>query len=318
MTDEGWDNFLKDVAPVPLTEEERKSMERDLTVEKVGQVLGSLQSGEPADSNRLPVELYKGLRSKLAPHLTAMYHEALKIQQLPINQTTATVVVIHKEGKPATECASCRPISLLNVEAKALAKVLATRLQTVITSIVQPDQLALIPRRSTRLNICRLYGVLHMTESQGGTQAALMALDAKTAFNSMEWRYMFATLRKLGCGLRFCAWIKLLYQKPLARGGTPSLLPRPIILVVPNGFKYLGIYITRDPQEFLWYNLAPQLEWLERDVEHWRQLPLTLMGRVALYKMMTMPGYYMCFQNTMVAIPMGVLQKIDQTLRFLI
>ncbi|KAJ1199446.1 hypothetical protein NDU88_003280 [Pleurodeles waltl] len=97
------DNLLKDMALVSLTELERESLEGELMAEEIGRAFGALQMGKAAGPNRLPVELYKGLKSRMASHLKNIVHEALNMQQLPEDQRTATTVVIPKEGKPATQ-----------------------------------------------------------------------------------------------------------------------------------------------------------------------------------------------------------------------
>lgn len=71
--------------------------------------------------------------------------------------------------------------------------------------------------RSTRLNSRRLYGALHITGLPSAEQSELLALDAKMAFNSIEWRPFFAALSRMGFGPKICALVKLLYQAHMAR-----------------------------------------------------------------------------------------------------
>lgn len=48
-------------------------------------------------------------------------------------------------------------ISLINVDAKLSAKILATQLNTVITALVHPDQSGFRPGRGMDINIRRLF-----------------------------------------------------------------------------------------------------------------------------------------------------------------
>lgn len=109
-----------------------------------------------------------------------------------------------------------RPISLLPVDAKILAKVLATHLSGVITDLVHQDQMGFIPQKSTSLNIRRLYLNLQLLSDHFGARA-VCSLDAAKAFDSVEWPFLWAVLEKLGFGPVFISWIKLFYTLPKAR-----------------------------------------------------------------------------------------------------
>lgn len=52
----------------------------------------------------------------------------------------AVILVVPKSGKDLDFCSSYRPISLLNVNAELLTKILAHYLNLVITALVHLDQ----------------------------------------------------------------------------------------------------------------------------------------------------------------------------------
>ena len=95
-------------------------------MEKIEQAIHGLNSGKALGPNGVPVELYKLPPEALDPYLLQMFLESRDRGILPADQRLATIVTMHKEGKPKDDCSSYRPISLLNAEVKILAKLLAT------------------------------------------------------------------------------------------------------------------------------------------------------------------------------------------------
>ncbi|KAJ1202447.1 hypothetical protein NDU88_006247 [Pleurodeles waltl] len=162
MGDADYMELLRDIRFSELEEESRVALEGDLTMEAIKQAMHGLQSGMGMDPNGIPIKMNKVMANKVAPYLRAMFQATLHDGILPEDQRIATIVVIHKAGKPQTSSSSHRPSSLLNMETKILAKVLASMLQAVITSLIHPDQSGFMPPRGTKLNHRRLYGAPHI------------------------------------------------------------------------------------------------------------------------------------------------------------
>ena len=98
-----------------------------------------------------------------------------------------------------------RPITLLNTELKNLARVLANRLQLVISDLIGPEQTYAVKGRSIQDNLHLIREVLEGMED--GTEAALISLDQSKAFDRVDHRILATVLETAGFELEFRRWI---------------------------------------------------------------------------------------------------------------
>nr|GEW42683.1 RNA-directed DNA polymerase, eukaryota [Tanacetum cinerariifolium] len=99
-----------------------------------------------------------------------------------------------------------RPISLISLHYKIVAKILSNRLSKVIDSIISTEQSAFISGRQT------LDGPLILSEiidwyKKCKKKRMLFKVDFGKAFDSVSWKYLDYMLHKLGFGSRWRTWI---------------------------------------------------------------------------------------------------------------
>ncbi|KAJ1174922.1 hypothetical protein NDU88_000213 [Pleurodeles waltl] len=127
----------------------------------------------------------------------------------------ATITVIHKARKDPEDCASYRPISLLNIDAKLFTGILAHRLNPYMPGLIDLDQAGFIPHRQCGDNSKRL---LHLIDKTGRSrrEVLLLSIDAENAFDRVHWPYLFQVLERFGWGPGFRTWIQCIYCAPKA------------------------------------------------------------------------------------------------------
>lgn len=125
-------------------------------------------------------------------------------------QRKGILSLIFKKGDP-TNLSNWRPITLLNVDYKIIARVLAFRLQNIIPKIISTDQNGFIKNRFIGLNIRQIQDIIDLADENNLNGIALF-LDFQKAFDCIEWKFINQSLLKFGFGANFRKWVSILYR----------------------------------------------------------------------------------------------------------
>ena len=103
-----------------------------------------------------------------------------------------------------------RPITLLNVDYKILAKALSNRLCSILSYIINEDQTGYLQGRYIGCNIRLIEDLIIYTEHTGNP-GILLTIDFEKAFDSISWKFIDYSLRAFNFGQKFRKYISTLY-----------------------------------------------------------------------------------------------------------
>ena len=122
-----------------LTQEDSAYLDRPTTVQEMRVALSPMASNKSLGVDGISVEFYRPFWSLLESDLLDVYHAALSNGRLGTSQRTGVIRLLPKKGE-RLDLNNWRPISLLSVDYKILTKLLASRLTSVLQTIVHEDQ----------------------------------------------------------------------------------------------------------------------------------------------------------------------------------
>ena len=154
----------------------------------------------------LPYDVYLRMSHMFVPILTDMFNHWFAQGAIPGSVTKGVITLLKKGGRHVWEgLDDYRPITLLNTELKILARVLANRLQLVISDLIGSEQTFTVKGRSIQDNLHLIREVLEGIKDD--TESALISLDQSKAFDRVDHRFLASVLETAGFKPEFRRWI---------------------------------------------------------------------------------------------------------------
>ena len=150
---EEMDKFLEMHNLPRLNQEEIENINRPNTSTEIETVIKNLPTNKNQGPYGFTGEFYQTFREELTPILLKLFQNRAEGGTLPNSFYEATITLIPKPDKNVTKTENYKQISLMNIDAKILNKILANRIQQHIKRIIHHDQVGFIPGMQGFFNI---------------------------------------------------------------------------------------------------------------------------------------------------------------------
>ena len=158
---EEMDKFLEKYNFPKLNQKEIEDLNRPITSKEIKTVIRNVAANKSPEPDIFTAKFYQKFRDELTPILLKVFQKIAEEGKLPNSFYEATITLIPKPDKDATKIENYRSISLMNIDAKILNKILGNRVQKHIKKIIHHDQVGFIPGMQGFFNIHKSFTVIH-------------------------------------------------------------------------------------------------------------------------------------------------------------
>ena len=128
-----------------LNEEAAENLNRPITADEIEAVIKKLSTHKSPGPEDFTGEFYKAFKEELTPILHRLFKNFQNDGRHPNCFYEASIILIPKPDKDTKKKENFRPISLMNIDANILNKILGNCIQQYIKKIIHHDQVGFIP-----------------------------------------------------------------------------------------------------------------------------------------------------------------------------
>ncbi len=221
-------DWIEQTIPADLVQK----MERPYTIEEIGLTVQRAAEATSPGPNGLPLGFWKACWAEVGALVTAVKNQSCVDGVMADGFRQRYISLIPKKGD-ARELTNKRPISLLNVDARFLAKADVERMKAAMLTIVGEEQVGFMPGRWIGTNIADIQAVFESKSASGW----LLNTDQVKAYDRVHHDYLDRVLEATGFGPRMRNALRAQYRGGKARVMVNGTLTRELEVScgVPQG-----------------------------------------------------------------------------------
>jgi hypothetical protein len=191
--------------------------------------LKTLSNGKTPGIDGLTTDFYKFFWNDIKIFIIDSINYAFNTGEMSKDQKLGIITLTPKKNKIRLLLKNWRPITLLTVDYKIIAKCLAIRLEDILPHYISMNQFGYVKDRYIGENVRCVLDINQICK-QNNIPGLALQIDFEKAFDSISWEFMFKTLEKMNFGKDFINWVKILYKNTesnqICAATTPPVHPR--------------------------------------------------------------------------------------------
>ena len=190
------DRFIEKLSLPRLNQEELEITKSPITSTEIETVIKYLSKNKSPGPEGFTGEFCQTFREEIMPILLKLFQKITEEGTLPNSFYETTITLIPKPDKDSTKKENHRPMSLMNIDAKFLNKILANRIQQHIKKLIHHNQVGCIPGMQGFVNIHKSINVIHHINKLKDKNHTIISIDAEKAFDEIQHPFIVKTFQK--------------------------------------------------------------------------------------------------------------------------
>ena len=203
-------SYIENLELPRLEDSASSELKGDITPKECKDILSTVSRGKSPGEDGFTWEFYNCFFDLLGQDLVDSFNALYGAGEMAPSQRRGVITLIPKEDSDLSSLANWRPITLLNIDYKIASKVIAKRLEKVLTCLINPDQTGFIKGRYIGQNIRLINDILEQTKLRN-IPGILLQLDFRKAFDTIEWEFIQKTIALFNFGGSIQRWISTFY-----------------------------------------------------------------------------------------------------------
>ncbi|KAJ0261541.1 Reverse transcriptase zinc-binding domain-containing protein [Hirschfeldia incana] len=199
---------LEALMPLTLDDTISSTLSAPFSDESIREVFFNMPKNKSPGPDGYPAEFFTCHWNAVGRDVTEAVQEFFNSGCL-LQQWNTTILTLIPKKASANKITDFRPISCCNTVYKAVSKLLADRLKSVLPSLISNSQSAFIPGRLLVENVLMATELIQGYNWKHISRRSMLKVDLKKAFDSVNWSFIVLILRVLGFPEFF---VNLIYQ----------------------------------------------------------------------------------------------------------